>query len=87
MLSIRPATVEDSRLLRRLIRELAEYEKESDAVRITEAELARDGFGATPQFRAVIAEWDEKPAGYALSLATIQPGKVGPVSRRSICPA
>jgi GNAT superfamily N-acetyltransferase len=66
MITIRAATVEDSRLLRRLIWELADYEKESDEVRITEADLARDGFGATPQFRAVIAEWDDKPAGYAL---------------------
>jgi GNAT superfamily N-acetyltransferase len=27
---------------------------------------SRDGFGANPQFRALIAEWQEKPAGYAL---------------------
>ena len=44
MLSIRPATVNDAGLLVTLIRELAEYEKELDAVTITASQLARDGF-------------------------------------------
>ncbi|MBZ5599737.1 MAG: GNAT family N-acetyltransferase [Acidobacteriia bacterium] len=65
MLSIRPATVNDAGLLVALIRELAEYEKELDAVEITEPELARDGFGHDPKFRALIADWDGQPAGYA----------------------
>lgn len=66
MLSIRPATVDDVALLRTMIRELAEYERELDLVAITEADLARDGFGANPKFRALIAEWEKQPAGYAL---------------------
>jgi GNAT superfamily N-acetyltransferase len=66
MLSIRPATIDDVTLLRRLIRELADYEHELDMVAITEADLARDGFGPQPKFRALIAEWDAQPAGYAL---------------------
>jgi len=66
MLSIRPATVNDVKLLVTLIRELAEYEKELDAVKITEAQLARDGFGPRPLFHALIADWDQCPAGYAL---------------------
>ena len=53
-------------LLRMLIRELAEYEHELDKVTITEADLARDGFGPLPKFRALIAEWNGEPAGYAL---------------------
>ncbi len=65
MLSIRPATVNDVTLLKTLIRELAEYEREPDAVVITEADLLRDGFGPQPRFRALIAEWDGQPAGYA----------------------
>jgi GNAT superfamily N-acetyltransferase len=65
MLSIRPATVNDATLLKTLIRELAEYEREPDAVVITEADLLRDGFGPQPRFRALIAEWDGQPAGYA----------------------
>jgi|SRR3954462_9918225 len=66
MLSIRPATVNDAGLLLCLIRELAEYEKELDSVKTTEAELARDGFGDDPKFRAMIAERDGETAGYAL---------------------
>ena len=66
MLTIRPATVADAALLRTMIWELADFEKEPDAVLTTEADIACDGFGANPQFRALIAEWDGQPAGYAL---------------------
>src|SRR6266849_8531972 len=66
MLTIRAATIADAVLLRRLIWELADYEKEPDQVQTTEADIARDGFGANPQFRALIAEWHGQPAGYAL---------------------
>jgi GNAT superfamily N-acetyltransferase len=66
MLSIRLATIDDVALLRKLIRELAEYENELDQVLITEAELMRDGFGPEPKFRVLLAYWDQEPAGYAL---------------------
>ena len=66
MLSIRPATVDDVALLRTLIRELAEFEHELDSVTISEQDLARDGFGPNSRFRALIAQWDGGPAGYAL---------------------
>jgi len=66
MLLIRPATVSDATLLRTLIRELAEFERKLDLCVIEEADLARDGFGPNPKFRALIAEWDGKPAGYAV---------------------
>ena len=66
MLSIRPATIDDAELLRTLIRELAEFERQLEFCVIETADLARDGFGADPKFRALIAEWDGKPAGYAL---------------------
>jgi len=66
MLSIRAATVNDVALLKALIGELAEYERERDLVVITETDLVRDGFGAQPKFRALIAEWDGQAAGYAL---------------------
>ena len=65
MLSTRPATIADVPLLRRLIQELAEYERESQAVLITEDELRRDGFGPDPKFRAIIAEQNGQPAGFA----------------------
>ncbi len=66
MLTIRPATPQDASLLRAMIFELAEYEHERDQVVTTEADLLRDGFGPQPQFRALIADWDRQPAGYAL---------------------
>jgi GNAT superfamily N-acetyltransferase len=49
-----------------MIRELAEFERELELCVIEEADLARDGFGPNPRFRAMIAEWDETVAGYAL---------------------
>ncbi len=66
MLSIRRATINDVTLLRTLIRELAEFEHEQDHVSIQESDLARDGFGTSPKFRALIAEWDAQAVGYAL---------------------
>ncbi|MGH9406995.1 MAG: GNAT family N-acetyltransferase [Terriglobia bacterium] len=66
MLRIRAAEVSDISLLLEFIRELAEYEKApAEAVAAAE-DLARDGFSACPRFRAVIAEWDGQPAGFAL---------------------
>ena len=66
MLSIRHATIDDAKLLRTLIRELAEFERELSLCVIEEADLARDGFGPNPRFRALIAEWDGQPTGYVL---------------------
>jgi GNAT superfamily N-acetyltransferase len=66
MLHIRRATVHDAALLRTLIRELAEYERQLDLVTIREEDLVRDGFGENPRFRALIAEWDGQAAGYAV---------------------
>ena len=61
MIVIRPATPADVPLILRFIRELAAYEREPDAVLTTEADLLRDGWGATPRFRAIIAEHDGDP--------------------------
>jgi GNAT superfamily N-acetyltransferase len=66
MLSIRAATIADVPLLRSLIQELAEYERESQEVFITEEQLRRNGFGPDPIFRAIIAEQDGQPAGFAV---------------------
>lgn len=71
MLTIRPASIEDVALLRAMIRELAEFERALEQVMIDEAQLARDGFGENPRFRALIAEWNGRAAGYALSLIHI----------------
>jgi GNAT superfamily N-acetyltransferase len=66
MLKIRPAAIADASLLRRLIGELAAFEKEPQAVKTTQADIVRDGFGPNSEFRALIAEWDAKPIGFAL---------------------
>lgn len=66
MVRLRPATPSDAGLILALVRELAEYEREPDAVRATEEDLVRDGFGAEPRFQCVIAEWEGEPAGFAL---------------------
>jgi GNAT superfamily N-acetyltransferase len=66
MLLTRVATIDDVPLLKMLIHELAEYEREPHAVLITEEQLIRDGFGPEPKFRAIIAEQDGQPAGYAI---------------------
>jgi GNAT superfamily N-acetyltransferase len=64
MLNIRPATATDAALLLTLVRELADYERLP--VLATEKDYLRDAFGDHPKFRALIAEWEDKPAGYAL---------------------
>jgi GNAT superfamily N-acetyltransferase len=53
-------------LLMAMILELAEFERELDLVSNRAEDLARDGFGPQPRFRALIAEWSGEPAGYAL---------------------
>ena len=70
MLNIRPAAVNDVAILKKLIGELAEFERLSHEVIVTEDDLRRDGFGAQPKFRAMIAEWDGEPAGYAFIYTT-----------------
>ena len=66
MLLIRTATADDVPLLKRLISELAEYEREPNAVVVTEQSMIKDGFGLQPKFRGLMAEWDGQAVGYAL---------------------
>ena len=66
MLSIRPATPADIPTILGFIRELAIYEREPNAVLATEADLLRDGWGSTPRFTALIADYEDAPAGFAL---------------------
>ena len=65
MLRIRAATVEDVPLLRTMIVEFARFERLEKFVSITEEALARDGFGPQQRYRAILPEWDGRPAGYA----------------------
>lgn len=64
MLQIRPALAPDVPLLRTMIHEFAEFEHDRTAA--TEESLLRDGFGAKPMFRVLLAERDGEPAGYSL---------------------
>jgi len=70
MTRIRTAVASDVPLIRALIHELAEYEREPHSVHITEQQLLRDGFSSSPEdsryFECLIAECDETPAGFAL---------------------
>lgn len=63
MLKIRKADSRDIPLILSFIRELAEYEREPNAVRATEDDLRRDGFTGNPKFQVLIAEWKDEPAG------------------------
>jgi len=64
-LTIRAATKEDVPTLLALIRELAEYEREPDAVVATEADLVRDGFGPAPAFQVLLVAWGAEIVGFA----------------------
>ena len=67
-LSIRSATEEDVSLVLALITELAEYERMTDHLVATEADVHRALFGAPPYAEAVIAALGETPVGFALFL-------------------
>lgn len=62
----RPATSADLPLIAALIRELAEYERLSHAVRFDESELERNLFGDNPAAEVLIGELEGEPQGFAL---------------------
>jgi GNAT superfamily N-acetyltransferase len=66
MLSLRPATRADVPLILQLVRELATYERAPDSVIAMEADFLRDGFGHSPRFQVLLADWNAQPAGFAL---------------------
>jgi GNAT superfamily N-acetyltransferase len=63
--TIRAATPVDVPQILAFIRALAAYERAPDAVTATEAGLLRDGFGTNPLYFCLIAEHDDRPAGFA----------------------
>ena len=63
---IRKGTQNDMANVLELIKELAIYEKEPDAVVIKESDLIRDGFGENPLFYTFVAEVNHKIVGVAL---------------------
>lgn len=65
-INIREAKKEDMKAVLELIQELAVFEKEPDAVILTEADLIKDGFGEKPAFQCFVAEANGKIEGMAL---------------------
>ena len=65
-LCIDPAVEADVPVILDLIRELAAYEKLTDQVTATEADIARALFGSPPRAEAVVARLDGEPVGFAL---------------------
>lgn len=63
---IRAAGPHDVATILRFVRELAEFEREPDAVEATEDTLSEALFGASPAAEAVIAEEAGAPVGFAL---------------------
>lgn len=63
---IRKGTKQDMKAVLKLIQELADFEKEPDAVEVTVADLERDGFGANPLFYCFVAEKQQEIIGMAL---------------------
>lgn len=63
---IRKATPSDVGSILQLIRDLAAYEREPDAVLATEATLHATLFGPTPNAEAIVAELDGQTVGMAL---------------------
>jgi GNAT superfamily N-acetyltransferase len=65
-MNIRKGEKKDMEAVLGLIRELAVFEKEPDAVVVTIADLERDGFGSRPLFHTFVAEVDSQIVGIAL---------------------
>jgi len=65
-LRIRPARREDCSTILRFIRALADYEKLLHEVVATEAALENTLFGKRAGAEVLIAEWKNRPAGFAL---------------------
>jgi GNAT superfamily N-acetyltransferase len=66
MLAVRPARPADAPLVLQFIAELAEYEKLSHEAVATEADVAEALFGLQSRVFCDIAEWEGRPAGFAL---------------------
>ena len=63
---IRKAVKSDTASILFLIRELAIFEKEPEAVIVTQAQIERDGFGDRPLFECFLAEVADQVVGMAL---------------------
>jgi GNAT superfamily N-acetyltransferase len=64
--SIRDAAQSDVPQILKFIEDLADYERLGHEAAATTADIERELFGANPKVFCQIAEWDGKPAGFAL---------------------
>lgn len=64
--TIRAGRKEDMPSVLKLIKELAHFEKESNAVLVTVEDLEKDGFGGHPLFKLFVAEMGNKIVGMSL---------------------
>ncbi len=64
--SIRKATKGDMPFVLDLIKELADFEKEPEAVEVTVNDLIEDGFGENPAFSCYVAEVENDVVGTAI---------------------
>ncbi len=64
--NIRKGEKSDMPSVLKLIKELAHFENEPDAVIVTVEDLEKDGFGETPLFKTFVAEQDNEIVGMAL---------------------
>ena len=74
-MNIRKGTIEDMSAVLELIKELATFEKEPNAVVVTVSDLERDGFGESPLFYTFIAEQNNEIVGMALYYYRYSTGK------------
>jgi len=65
-MKVREAVKEDMPQVLELIKELAIFEKEPDAVEVTVADLEREGFGVNPLFTCFVAESENEIVGAAM---------------------
>ena len=63
---VRKAERQDMPQVLDLIKELAVFEKEPDAVEVTVEDLEKEGYGNNPLFHCFVAELDKKIVGIAL---------------------
>ncbi len=84
---VRPARPEDAEAIVRLVRGLAVYEKaDPEQVKLTPADVVRDGFGPERKFEMLVAEHEGRVVGLVLFFTCLFElgGVPANISRRSI---
>jgi GNAT superfamily N-acetyltransferase len=77
-LLVRPAAPGDETLVARFIVDLARYERLEHQLDVSAERLRAHLFGPTPACGALLAEWEGRPAGFALHFATYSTFRTAP---------